>query len=93
MNEILLAVTILLQIADGVSTYLALKRPDRRETNGLLAAIFNRIGILPGLILVKGFGVIVCVIAYLFAGVFAVWVLLAMAAGYACIVANNIRLL
>lgn len=93
MNEILLAVTILLQIADGVSTYLALKRPDLRETNGLLAAIFNSIGILPGLVLVKGFGVAICVIAYLFAGEYAIWVLLAMAAGYAWIVANNIRLL
>lgn len=93
LNIILTIVASVLQIGDGITTWKVLQRPDRKEANGLLATLFTKIGVLPGLLLAKGVGIAVCLIAYFFAGEYAVWVLLAITAGYSWILINNLRLL
>ena len=44
---------IALQVADAVSTYIALKDADATEGNGFLAAVMRKLGVVPGLIAVK----------------------------------------
>jgi hypothetical protein len=93
MNEILLIVASLLQIGDGLTTWKALQRPDRKEANGMLASFFNAVGVVPGLIIMKGLGVMICVGAYMYAGVWAVWVLAFITLVYVGILINNWRML
>ena len=52
-NEILLALAILLQIGDGVTTWLNLKRADRQEANKIVKWLMDRVGVIPALILLK----------------------------------------
>ena len=93
LNIILAVIGSLLQIADGISTYICLRRPDRHEANGILKSLFDKIGLVPGLILVKGFGIAICAVAYFFAGMWTPYVLGAICIGYAWVCWNNYKLL
>jgi hypothetical protein len=42
-----------MQVLDGISTYKALTKVGNFEQNPLLAALFKKIGLLPGLLLCK----------------------------------------
>jgi len=55
---------ILAQIADIVSTYLALKHPDVTESNPIMKKLMGTIGIAPALILSKLAVVGILAIAY-----------------------------
>lgn len=85
--EALLTLFILLQYADGYTTYRILKR-DGRELNPILAKLFDQFGWLPSLIVIK--------VAAIGAGV---WlyasqqteVLIALDAIYAWVVWHNYR--
>lgn len=43
----------ILQIADGVTTYIALKLPGSREGNPVIRWVMDRIGILPAIVMIK----------------------------------------
>jgi hypothetical protein len=94
MTKYLLIIFTLLQIADIVTTYLNLKRPDRAESNAFLKAIMGKIGVIPTLLLSK-----ICVIfSFMFAYVFAdsIYLTIAMACVcvfYAVVVFKNYRLM
>ena len=93
LSIILTVLGSLLQVADGISTYLCLRRPDRTEANGILKSLFDAIGLVPGLILVKGIGIAICVVAYLFAGIYTTYLLGALCIGYAWVLWNNYKLI
>ena len=44
----------ILQVGDAYTTYIILTKYSGYEANKVLAVIFNKIGLVPGLILVKG---------------------------------------
>ena len=85
-----LYVLFALQALDLISTVIALRNPNLVESNVLLKPLFDRFGVLPVLILLKG-----ALIAYLWwvqAGVDPrlLWL---MSAGYAYVVFNNFKLI
>lgn len=93
LNLILLIALIALQIGDGVTTYINLRRPGGKEHNALIRKLIDRLGMIPALV-VKG--LIVAGLAYgIYAMApylplhFATIVLAAAAAFYAYIVAKN----
>ena len=45
---------IALQLLDMLTTYIALHHPRAREVNPFMAKLFAAVGVLPGLLLVKG---------------------------------------
>ena len=93
LNIILLILASLLQIADGISSYLCFQRSDRTEANGILKSLFDKVGLLPGLIVVKGLMIVVCIVVYFFAGMLTPWVLGAICIGYAWVFWNNYQLI
>ena len=47
-----------MQIADGVTTYIALKMPGIKEGNPAMRWVFERIGILPAIVIIKTFYIV-----------------------------------
>ena len=80
---------LLLQCVDIASTYKALQRvTGAYEANPLLRWVFERVGPLPGMLLIKG---VMCgALWYMQAPALALGVLCAV---YALVVGNNIRIL
>jgi hypothetical protein len=91
MNEMLLGLAVALQIGDGVTTFLALQKLGVREWNRILRWLFDRLGVVRGLMLAKSFGVAVCLVAYAYAGPFAVYTLGFIVTLYAVVVINNLK--
>lgn len=60
---ILVVAISILQVLDALTTYAAINRRGAREVNAVMAGLFNRIGVLPALLLTKA-----GVVALLFAG-------------------------
>jgi len=87
MNDALLAILIALQVADFVTTYLALRRPGNREANPIVAKVIDALGLVPGLLVVKGSVVALLVVAAPYLSGFVLVPLLAM---YVWVVINNI---
>lgn len=81
---------IALQVLDLITTVIALRNPKLTEGNGILKPLFDRFGVLPTLISVKG-----AFIALLWwaAPLVPVEVLYLLTAGYCWIVLNNIKLI
>ena len=98
MATYLVYLIIALQIADIVTTHLALTSGKGTEGNGLLAWLMVRIGVLPTLVLTKGllFGWVLGW-AYLLPeiSVHPVWLaaLGVMAVGYLFVIVSNLRVL
>ena len=88
LNLTLLALATLLQFGDGLTTYWAINKGNV-EANKILKSLFDKIGLIPGLILIKGFTTGICVVAYLFAGAYTPYVLGLIVAGYSWVVWNN----
>jgi hypothetical protein len=53
MTTYLLIAIIILQLADIITTYRINSRPGGQELNPVLAALFRKVGLLPGLVLIK----------------------------------------
>lgn len=81
---------LLLQVADAVSTILCLKNPRLQESNQLLKELFNKLGIVSTLVLIKGGYAVICWLAVPYAAPSAVWIIIA---AYVWVVFNNIKLL
>lgn len=81
---------IALQVLDLITTVIALRNPKLTEGNGVLKPLFDRFGVLPTLISVKG-----AFIALLWwaAPLVPVELLYLLTAGYCWIVLNNIKLI
>lgn len=45
----------IMQIADGLTTYIALKLPGSREGNPAVRWVMDKIGILPAILIIKAF--------------------------------------
>ena len=58
MKTLLLVALAGLQIADGITTYSAIRRKKGREQNPIVNWFIERLGLFPGLFLVKGVGVV-----------------------------------
>jgi len=88
-QNLILAI-IVLQVADALSTVYFLDRTDLIEANPVLAKLFDLFGHIPTLLLLKG--AFAAAIWY-WQDLFAYWALVAVAAGYVAVVANNVRLI
>ena len=88
--NILIAAIIVLQLADIVTTYLAISSGKGVEANGILAPIFKRLGLVPALLITKG-----AFIALLIWGApqIPVGLLVLMTAFYCWVIFNNIKVL
>lgn len=86
----ILYLLIALQGLDLLTTVIALRNPKLTEGNGILKPLFDKLGVLPTLIVVKG-----VFIGLLFwaAPQVPVEVLYALIAGYCWVVYNNIKLI
>ena len=86
----ILYLLIALQVLDLLTTVIALRNPKLTEGNGVLKPMFDRFGVLPTLISVKG-----AFIALLWwaAPLVPVEVLYLLTAGYCWIVFNNVKLI
>ena len=87
MNEFLLAFLILLQYADGYTTYKILGNGGR-ELNPILAKAFDHFGVLPSLVVIKAMCVGLGVWLYLSQQTEILAVLCAL---YVAVVGNNYR--
>ena len=90
MHQVTLYLLITLQVLDLLTTVVALRNPKLTEGNGILKPLFNKLGVVPTLIVVKG-----AFIGLLFwaAPQVPVEVLYVLAAGYCWVVFNNIKLI
>ena len=87
----LLMIYLALQVADGITTKLALSTPGLKEGNPLVGFAITVFGTNGGIIAVKGLGVILGVGVFLCGPpVAAAWGLGALNAVYAGVVAHNI---
>jgi hypothetical protein len=94
LNEILLTIAILLQIGDGVTTWLCLRSPDRYEANKALKWLMDRIGVIPSLLLTKlAFSALLITGTMLYPSAYLTAILGIVCAGYAYVVWQNYRLL
>jgi uncharacterized protein YacL len=88
MDALVLLLT--LQAADVVTTFLALQNKNNMEANPILRALFNKVGLLPGLLVAKlGFIALLCI----FRHDVHPYAMYALCVGYAYIVYNNIKVL
>lgn len=78
-----------LQIADLLSTVIALRNPLLKEANGPLSRIMQAVGVLPALVAVKCAAML---IIWHFRADMGAWITL-LCGVYAVVVANNIRLI
>ena len=85
-----LNILLALQLADLVSTVIALRKPNLVESNPLLAPLFKLFGVLPVMLVAKA--VLAGYLFYVQAWV-PVQVLLLLSAGYAYVVYNNFKLI
>lgn len=90
MTTYILALNILLQVADGFLTWACLQRENKMEANPILRWLFGKVGIVGGLLLVKSIGTLVCIGAY-FTGPYATPALMIIAMIYVVVVGNNLR--
>jgi len=90
MTTYLLYIIIALQVADIVTTYLAITNGKGIESNGILAPLFKASGLIPGLLIVKGGFV---ALLWWAAPLVPVDLLYALAAFYAWVIFNNVQVL
>ena len=88
MTYALLTVLLLLQYFDGLTTYRLLSGGGR-ELNPVVRFFLDRLGLLPGLLVVKGL-VSVAVAAATFYGSMPWWLLVALIAIYIAVVTHNL---
>jgi len=91
INYILLAIFISLQCGDFYTTYTILKTGKGYEANPILAWIFDKIGYVTGLAIVKGLAIAVGIYAAQFWNGY--YVLAPMIALYTWVVWNNFNVL
>lgn len=78
-----------LQIADLLSTVIALRNPSLKEANGPLSRLMQAIGVLPALMAVKCAAML---IIWHFRADMGAWIML-LCGVYAVVILNNIRLI
>jgi hypothetical protein len=88
MNPLYLLIA--LQVLDLLTTVIALRNPKLTEGNGILKPLFDKLGVLPTLLIMKG-GFIGWLL-YVRAEV-PDWTLLLLCAVYLWIILNNIKLI
>lgn len=81
-----------LQLADIVTTVLALRVPGTREVNPILNLLFEKFGVLPVMLTVKALyaGLILFAVPYM--SVYSTIIIIALCALYTYVVYNNYRI-
>lgn len=95
MANFITAIFLALQLADGWTTYQAIKRGAGRERNPVVRRFIDRLGLFWGLAALKLSGSTVVVYGWAnnwWTGVW-LWLLAAVTFGYVLVVANNWRVL
>jgi hypothetical protein len=82
----MLYLLIALQLLDLATTYYAVEKQGKREANKLLAKLFDRIGVVPTLLLTKGAVIVGLLMVDLHE-----YVLLALIALYVAVIINNVK--
>ena len=82
----LFALFVLLSIADGITTYKALKRPGTREANPVMRWLFEHFGIHQTLIVSKMAAIVA---VWTTMGPYSLWVLAGVNAFYAAVAWRN----
>jgi hypothetical protein len=91
MDEItygFLSLFVLLQIADGLTTYQIVVRMKGTELNPVLRTVFDLVGVVPGLVVFKG--AMICFFAYFHTEI-PVWLWLVVTGLYAWVINHNIK--
>lgn len=86
MLSALFTLFALLSVLDGVTTYQALHRTGTRESNPLMAFLFERIGIIPALAATKSAAIAA---VWYTMGPYSLWVLVCVNTFYAAVVWRN----
>lgn len=86
---VLAAILVVLQIVDGVTTYIALGNGDS-EANPRAVWLFNKFGVLPTIVVSKLFISVVVVLLALTGSVIGYFVLLPLIVLYAYVAINNL---
>ena len=84
--EWMLGLFVLLSIADGITTYHALKRPGTSEANPVMRFLFDRFGTVHTLVATKGAAIAA---VWYTMGPYSLWVLAGVNAFYAFIAYRN----
>lgn len=92
MTSALLALFTLMQIADGVTTYIGIKR-GAYEQNPAVAWLMDRLGLVPGLAIAKGLAVIAAWLIVKHTTTAGAYILGVLCAGYAILLMNNVRMI
>lgn len=87
INNLLLFGVLALQVADGWTTYQAI-RLGGSEKNPVVAWLMRQIGVVPGLVLAKG--AVAYIVLYALHGAPWMWAALVL---YSAVVANNVRVI
>lgn len=85
---IFLYILILLQLADAITTTMALRRPGTKEANPILRPLFTKFGVLPTLICVKS---VICILLILYYANMPMALSVILSVIYSAIVINNLR--
>lgn len=87
--QLLTAIGILLQIADGVSTYIALQK-GHIEANKIVSNMIKSLGLFWGLFVAKGIGIAALYLLYINNSDIGVICLIAI---YTIVLVNNIKII
>jgi hypothetical protein len=90
LNLILLSLLTVLQFADAYTTHIILSRGGR-ENNPLMRSLFERLGILPAMAVMKGLVILAAGVAVVLAPVPAQWAIAAVCIFYCWLVWKNWR--
>lgn len=95
-TDTLVIAVIVLQVLDGWTTYEAIRTRNGREANPIVRKVIERMGLYPGLLLVKGVVIVGMVVARQY-GVWeadgATFVLALLVALYVFVVTKNWRIM
>lgn len=84
---------IILNVADAVTTYMALQQKGTAEGNPIMKFFMGRLGLIGTLILTKG--VVICALTWLTLNnmLIPIWIIGPLAAFYTWVVINNSRII
>jgi hypothetical protein len=86
----LVILNVALQILDGVSTWMGLRKPHAAEGNAIANRLMQRFGVAPTLVVMKGLGIVLTLFAATIA--YGVWLLVIMAVVNLWVVGDNFRI-
>ena len=87
----LLTLCILLQVADGITTYIGLTSENCQELNKVMSWLFEKVGLLPSIILANGIMISIVILVYVFSLPYITYIYFILITMYLIIFFNNLR--